>query len=336
MGAFRRARLAVAGVAVVMAAAGVAGPVAAAGTAAARPAGGGGPVDLTGVPSQALDVNDRGVVVGWYVPGPDGVRHAFRRTPSGRVVDLGPGSASAVNAAGVAVGERTGADGIPTATLWDAAGRAHDLGAGLASWASDVSDHGTVVGGGVNPDRAYVLEPGGTPEPLADPAGAYASVPAALNERGQIVGVTTDEVTGAPRPVIWEGPDRTAALVPILRDTYDVTGINERGTIAGTTLTETGYRAVVWTGRLHREAEVGTAGVDAIARDLDDGGRVVGIHAATGDAFLWDPRRGTSVLPGLAGLRDEALAVSGRGVVVGSSTVADGTTRAVRFGRTAG
>jgi uncharacterized membrane protein len=283
-----------------------------------------------------LDVNDRGVVVGWYVPGPDGVRHAFRRTPSGRVVDLGPGSASAVNAAGIAVGERTDADGIPTATLWDAAGRARDLGAGPASWASDVSDRGTVVRGGVNPDRAYVLEPGGTPEPLADPAGAYASVPAALNERGQIVGVTTDGVTGAPRPVVWEGPDRAPTLVPVRRDTYDVTGINERGTIAGTTLTETGYRAVVWTGRLHREAEVGTAGVDAIARDIDDHGRVVGVHAATGDAFLWDPRHGTSVLPGLAGVRDEALAVSGRGAVVGSSTVADGTTRAVRFGRPTG
>lgn len=214
--------------------------------------------------------------------------------------------------------------------------RSHDLGVGPASWASDISDGGTVIGGAVNPDRAYVLEPGGTPEPLVDPAGAYTSVPAVLNERGQIVGVTTDERTDAPRPVLWEGPDRTPSLVPILRDTYDVTGIAERGTIAGTALTETGYRAVVWTGCRHREVEVGTAGVDAVARDVDDSGRVVGVHAATGDAFLWDPRRGTSVLPGLAGVRDEALAISGRGVVVGSSTPAAGTTRAVRFGRPAG
>lgn len=316
------------------------GVPAAAGSEAEGPAGGRGrrAVDLVGVSSVALDVNDHGVVVGWYVPSGTGdVRHAFRRSPGGRVTDLGPGTANAVNDAGVVVGERTDAEGFTRATLWDARGRAHDLGLPGYATATDVNDRGAVVGYAQVLDavlRPFLIEPGAAPELLDDPAEVPGgdSGAVALNERGDIVGFAYDDVTNWPRPILWEGTDHRPTLLPGRRDNYDVTGINERGTIVGSTSDDAGYQAVVWTGRHHREVDVGEPGVHSLGRDVNDAGQVVGVRYNAGDAFLWDPRTGrTTILTGLTDVRDEALAINDRGAVVGYSTEPTGEVRATLF-----
>jgi probable HAF family extracellular repeat protein len=297
-----------------------------------------GAVDLTGVESVAWDVNDRGVVVGWYLPEGTDQSHAFRWSARRGLTDLGPGAAKAVNDAGVVVGTRTGVDGLPRATRWTAAGVARDLGVDGFSWANDVNDGGTVVGYTSLPDaslRGFVIEPGGAPELLAHPAGlgGLSDVAVGVNERGAIAGYSNDETSGWPLPVLWSGRRHTPAVVPGRRDNYDVTGINERGTIVGSTVDgELGYQAVTWVGRDHREVDVGPAGVQSLGRAVDDRGQVVGIRYDLGDAFRWDPRTGrTTILTGLADVRDEALGINDRGDVVGYSTLADGSRRATLF-----
>jgi probable HAF family extracellular repeat protein len=295
-------------------------------------------VDLTGVSSTAWDINDRGVVVGWFVPEGTDQAHAFRWSARRGLTDLGPGSAKAINEAGVVVGTRTDADGIGRATRWTAAGVAQDLGVEGWSWANDINDHGTIVGYQSLPDgdiRGFVIEPGAAPELLAHPAelGGLSDVAVAVNERGAIAGYSNDETSGWPLPVLWQGRRHTPAVVPGRRDNYDVTGINERGTIVGSTLDgELGYQAVTWVGRDHREVDVGPSGVHSLGRALNDEGQVVGIRYLAGDAFRWDPRTGrTTILTGLTDVRNEALAVNNQGTVVGYSTLADGTQHATLF-----
>ena len=329
-----RGRLGAAVVAVVPVVAVVgAAPPTEVGAAASGQAGGRGAVDLLGVESEALDINDRGVVVGYYVPGDDGVRHGFRRSARGRVIDLGPGRAQAVNDAGVVVGERTGPDGMGHATRWTTAGSARDLGLPGSSSAFDINDHGTIVGdaGG----RAFVIERGATPELLAHPGDTPGSDTAvAINERGDIVG-TLIASDGTLRPLLWDGPDHLPTLLPARRDLYDVRGINERGTIAGTTADELGrYQAVMWTGHDHREIDVGEQGVYSLARAINDKGQIVGVRYLTGEAFMWDPRTNRStILTGLTTVRNEAFGINDKGAIVGYSTTPEGKQLATLFAR---
>jgi probable HAF family extracellular repeat protein len=83
---------------------------------------------VTDIPFDPTDVNDRDLVVGsspttWGDVAGTGptvpLDHAFCRTPrTGRITDLGPGSAAAVNRAGAVVGAAPTADGAQHAALW--------------------------------------------------------------------------------------------------------------------------------------------------------------------------------------------------------------------------
>jgi probable HAF family extracellular repeat protein len=215
---------------------------------------------------------------------------------------------------------------------------AQDLDVEGYSWANDINDHGTIVGYTSLPDsslRGFVIEPGAAPELLAHPEGlgGLSDVAIALDERGTVAGYSNDQTSGWPLPVLWQGRRHTPTVVPGRRDNYDVTGINERGTIVGSTVDgELGYQAVTWVGRDHREVDVGPPGVNSLGRAVNDEGQVVGIRYNVGDAFRWDPRtRRTTILTGLTDVRDEALAINDRGGVVGYSTLADGSRRATLF-----
>jgi uncharacterized membrane protein len=326
-------------VAIVVGSAGVAPPVTARAGALVS-TGSSGPLQLLDVESTAFDVSDRGVVVGWYVPGDDEVRHAFRRSARGRVTDLGPGVAYAVNDAGVVVGERTEPDGTSRATQWGRGGRARDLGLDENSVALDINDDGTIVGYVSHPDNtidAFVVDPRQRPELLPHPPGIPGAEDLAidLNDRGAIAGYSHNALTSHTRPVLWRGRDHTPILLPGRRDDYDVTGINNRGTVVGSTLEPgAGYQAVVWVGRDHDEVDVGETGVQSLGRDINDAGAVVGVRYNAGDAFLWDPRTGqTTILLAPTDIRDEATAINDHGAIVGYSTVPDSTIRATLFAR---
>jgi probable HAF family extracellular repeat protein len=155
----------------------------------------------------------------------------------------------------VVVGTRTGADDLPHATRWTAAGVVQDLDVEGFSWANDVNDHGNrhvaetaqlgrvgqQLGGGARLDHE-ATEAGVGQARVADDR--------AVNERGAIAGYSNDETSGWPLPVLRQGRRHTPAVVPGRRDNYDVTGINERGMVVGySTLADGGQRATVFVPR---------------------------------------------------------------------------------------
>jgi hypothetical protein len=312
----------------------------AAGASAERPAGGDDrrpeSVALLDVSSAAHDINDHGVVVGSFLPEGASEGHAFRRSPDGRVADLGPGVAEAVNEAGVVVGWRSDAAGTH-AIRWGRNGVAHDLGMPGSSWATDINDRGTVVGYSAasgSPIAGFVIEADGDVEDLSAPSGLEGSDiwPSAVNDRDEIVGVAqTDDGLGRLRPVLWSGRNHVATELPGRRELYDVSDINNRGAVVGST-TDPDYLAVTWQGRRHRETDVGEPGAPAWGRAINDEGRVAGVQLGTGKVFVWYPRTGrTTVFGGLSDepyTWDEPSAINSRGDIVGYSTGSDGETRA--------
>jgi probable HAF family extracellular repeat protein len=160
---------------------------------------------LGGVASEALAINDAGVVVGW-VETPTG-RHAFRYS-DGVMADLGTlgGATSAalgINSAGMIVGAADRADGSRHAFLFDGLTMV-DLGTLGGDWseARAINDAGQVVGSSsasstVSKFRAFVFSDGEMHDlngylsaPLlgGSPYGFYQLVNArGINARGQIL-----------------------------------------------------------------------------------------------------------------------------------------------------
>jgi uncharacterized membrane protein len=286
------------------------------------------PVELLGGYSDSADINDRGVTVGWFRPDPTDWDHynAFRRTARGRVTDLGPGFAHAVNNHGVAVGERPDENWALHAIRWNANGRAHDLGAGAHSWASDINDRGVIVGYLTTPQghRAFVAAPGAAPTLLPHPAGIVQTqdIAMAINERGDIAGFSVDRDTGRLNPVVWRGRAHRPTLLPAPNNYYhSVVGINEEGTVVGTREAPGGYQTVIWTGRDHHEVAISEPGVLGWA--INDRGQVAGVRSDISEVVRWDPRTGeTTTLVGLSPY-GWANGMNNAGAVVGHSIMPD-------------
>ena len=314
-------------------------PVASVGPRASAAAGNGdrggrGPVELVGPVSEALDVNDRGVVVGVRFEAGTVDLHAFRRSARGELTDLGPGVARAVNDRGVVVGEGWVTPGTSRATLWDARGRAHDLGIGDGSSATDINDRGQVVGHASDPlgDRAFVVSLGSAPVflPPAPGTDPHHEIATAINERGDVAGYGRYSGTALLAPVVWRGRSHAPERLPAPNTYHSVVDINEQGTVLGNVGDAEGYRAVVWTGPDHLEVAVAARGSNAIGEAINDRGQVAGRLLDTNEAFRWDPRtRRTTVLEGLSPA-GEAYAIDDRGCAVGAS-YRDGLARATLF-----
>ena len=282
----------------------------------------------------ALDVNDHGVVVGSY-RATDGTTHAFRWI-RGRLTDLGPGVANAVDDRGVAVGQLH-----DRATFWDRDGTPHDLGLGDQSHVSDINRSGTMVGGfftSPGEARAFVLEPGADDPvllPLAPVEGAGSGYPVAINAAGTIAGEFY--VDGWSRPMMWQAGAHEPVVLEETAITSSVTGISDHGTIVGASIDDLGYMAVVWRAPDYRQVEVGERGTHSLGRGINDRDQVVGVSYQNGP-FRWDPRSGrTTILTGLGEPEtrgySEALAINDRGMTVGySSPDLLGPTHAIVFG----
>ena len=275
--------------------------------------------------ADAYDVNERGVVVGYHYV--DQEQRAFRWR-DGNLVDLGPGIAYGVNEAGVVVGGSGG-----QAVRWRPDGTPEPLapGSSLYSEATDIDDHGTIVGNLVplgGPSRAFVLERGASEvEVLPVPAGheGHSTYAVALNERGTIVG-TLHTAGGdvSSLGLVWQGRNHRVSVLPGTGESAFIGDINDRGVIVAATFVggpEGGdYHALRWTDPARPPEDIGVPGTDSIARDVNDRGLVVGVQYQTGAAFQWDPRTGrTTLLPGLGYGYSDAWAVNDRGVAVGTS-----------------
>ena len=196
--------------------------------------------------SWVYGINNAGVVVGSYPVGAN-LQRAFLNRGKG-LVDLGvlkgvSSSAAGINDRGEVVGNWTSADGRRRGFIY-ACGKARDIGAipGQVTSYTDINDAGYITASGRNPStdetRGYLRAPDGSFTHLGaipwDGSGAAMTVPAALNNRNQITGISGR--FNAPEP----GFRAFGWSKGVIRDLGDLgstpnTGnaINDRGQITG-------------------------------------------------------------------------------------------------------
>lgn len=251
---------------------------------------------LGGSSSSALDINERGDVVGYSRVAEDVATHAFVRR-GGRMIDLGtlPGDADSyatdVNDRGDVVGYSSGGDGI-RAVLWRPDGTAVDLTArtGL-HLVTDLDNAGRLVGS-VLPDgmnEVPALWYRGRTTLLSDLSGSAS----AINDRGEIVGYF---FVGTAGSFVWRRGRLTE--IPLLPDlppasAMQAQDINNRGQVVGFG----GFDGFVWdadSGTLATLPGLGRAGTAAYG--INDRGQIAGSAGTTPEnlephAVLLSPRR---------------------------------------------
>ncbi|MFD1147273.1 hypothetical protein [Saccharothrix hoggarensis] len=194
-------------------------------------------------------------------------------------------SLSAINDAGVIVGSKApmfGTDAHAFRCAGTTCSRLADApGTGPYS-VTAVNEAGVVVG---NRQGQALMWADGQVVVLA-PAGGVANSPQALNERGDVVGWTTD-ANGVRRATLWPLGGKPVDLgVP---GPSEAVAVNDRGDVIG------------WTS-----------------------------SAGSPRAFLW--RAGVvEYLSSLGGTHTRPVALNERGTIVGESTTADGTVKAVKW-----
>ncbi len=277
--------------------------------------------------SQALDVNDNGVVVGAsaIADGENPPNHAFRWA-RGHLTDLGTlggrdSSANAVNDHGDIAGSSQLPDGSTHAVLWHN-GHIQDLGilpGGGDSIASDINNHGVVVGRAVDGSGqlvgfrwfAGVMTPLVTVDGIGVPANA-------VNEQGQVAGVLQN---AALQPVRLAGTTAT-----VLTEHFGQgNGINECGDVAGAFVAGLGQGFLYHNGQFRALASPAGA-EESQAMALNDRRDTVGFtFVAKFQPVLW-PRGGApQILPALHGGLGFAWGINNKGQVVGwSATTAAG------------
>jgi len=290
--------------------------------------------------SEAADINDRGVVVGFAFTAAD-EQHAYRQAPGHRKVDLNGdferSEAVAVNRSGVTVGYSYD-DGVERAMRWDRAGVAHDLGAGDGSRATDINDDGVVVGNVTTlavAQLGWVWDPAvGEVEmlPHTYPGGEEFQQAEGINNDGTIVGAEAEPGSGAVMGAVsWVGPDHRPVGLAGLGAPYTFAyDINDRGDIVGgISGGHPGERAIVWLAPAYEPLDITPPDAPyGVAYGINDRRQVVGLVGETDRewAFRWDARSGQVVdLGGLGGSNARALAINERGVAVGWASTGDVT-----------
>jgi uncharacterized membrane protein len=213
-------------------------------------------IDVPGsMGTNASKINNRGQIVGLYNDrspdlgdrpdsvGPFSLR-GFLREPDGRYIRIDfPGATSTqvldINDRGQAVGEYIDQAGAFHGFMWER-GRITTLdvpgAAGTSVFA--INDHGQiagVVGDGTNPPRGFLLDRDGRLAPFN--LGSVFTFAAGVNNRGQVVGFFSSDPTGATVSAFQAA---RGAVTIVNRPGFDGTvllDINNRGQIAGATLT---------------------------------------------------------------------------------------------------
>ncbi|MFM0337061.1 PKD domain-containing protein [Paraburkholderia fungorum] len=239
-------------------------------------------------------------------------------------------AATAMNSAGLVVGNSGIANGTMHAFSWTSGAGMVDLGslgAGIAS-ANAVNASGTVVGvanltllkyhGFAWSQSAGMTDLGTFGGPLS-----YASD---INSAGQIVGYATVPA-GWPHAFVRSGSVMTdLGLLPGAQFSY-ATRINDSGqVIGGAAFTNGRVAAFSWT-QANGMVNIGAPGSKlTIANDINQAGQVVGSSSdskGNARAFLWAGGTVTD-LGTLGGKTSSASAISGSGQVVGTADTANG------------
>jgi probable HAF family extracellular repeat protein len=286
----------------------------------------------------ARGINDVGRVVGEASVGVNR-SHAFSWSELGGVRDLGTlggslSAAHAINFRGQIVGWATTATEIPHAFLVTVGQpNLRDLGVpagGVASFASDVNDDGTVVGHWVTQGsefRAFTWTDADGMRDLAGVSGFAHTEATSINASGQVVGIGTT-ASGSVRALVWSaGVGTEVGTLPGHTESV-AWGINSLGHIVGSSRNGAGPQHAFRFTSSGGMRDLGVLpGMDwSIARDVSDNGLVVGVSGRTGSdvgqAFVWTEQAGMRALAGLSGadrVETAALAINLDGRSVGYS-----------------
>lgn len=234
---------------------------------------------LGGTYSKALDVNDRGEIVG-YAATREGRSHAFIWR-DGTMTDLGTlggteGGATGMNERGQVIGWSLTARPVEWhAFLWDA-GQMIDL--GKAWGAVDINERGDVV---MQAHLQATFWRDGVLTEVAPFDDTTITFPHGMDEDGRVVGSTV--ASGRQLGFLWEEGVTTA--IDIERSTGWVTpiAINAHGLVVGFAEGSAGGRAFAWKdGAL---TFLTSDDENSIAMGIDDAGRIIGTSGTTG--MLW-------------------------------------------------
>ncbi|WP_052744866.1 HAF repeat-containing protein [Micromonospora sp. HK10] len=260
------------------------------------------------------DINEHGLVVGFCQSVAYAARPCLwwqgRPRDLGTLDERGTGTALAVNDLGEVVGENETyiRGGETRAFIWRR-GVLTDLGGTGNRIAVGINNHGQVIGvhdTGAG-QRGFLWQRGVLTD-LGTLGGAD-SVPADLNEHGQIVGTSTT-ADGSRHAFLWQD-GRMTDLGPPSGDSGAV-AINDRGQVVGWTSSPTAVGSFSWQGGVRTK-------IDGYVGDLNERGWIAGTSAGQPRrAFLL--RHGRLVTGGPA----EVIALNDRGLLVGWRNVPAG------------
>lgn len=278
---------------------------------------------LGGYWAMAQGINDFGRVVG-AASDERGRSHAFVWSELGGIRDLGTlggsmSAATAINNNSQIVGWATTASENAHAFLITAGQPVmKDLGVpaqGLASWANDIADDGTVVGQwltGAGESRAFIWTATLGMQDLPAPPSLGALQATAINSRGDIVGFGAAVETGAVHALLWRPNSSVVDLGTLPGGSESIAwAINSGGDVVGATRRgEEPEHAFRWTAQDGMRDLGVLPHMDwSVARDISDNGIIVGYSGQTGSsigrAFVWSAAGGMKDLGGLtAGVSD--------------------------------
>jgi uncharacterized membrane protein len=234
---------------------------------------------------------------------------------------------TAINNRGWVVGYSSGLSGV-LATLW-IGGRAFDLGGlGSVSYAYDINDAGRIVGfssGGNGIMRATTWYRGHLTVLPSLSNTATQSVARGINRSGTIAGESAASNANAVRAVIWS-KGIPHALDSLGGSLGSANRVNDLGySVGSANVVDATLHAALWNPR----GDIVDLGAQAVALDINNGGRIVG-YTFTG--VLPKPAkwyRGVrTVLPTLGGENGVVYGINEKDEAVGYSQTATGLERA--------
>ncbi len=238
--------------------------------------------------SQALDINARGLIVGWSDSGCTRMKGFM--WDNGTMTDLGSFGAVAVNNHDQIAGNLLTAPFVTRAALWQD-GMQTDLGTLGGEWseARTLNEGGEVVGRSATATgatHAFSWQDGMMTD--LGTLGGSSSEAIAVNPRGQIVGNSVT-ATGATHAFLWQDGAMTD-LGTLGGDVSEVRAVNERGQMVGSSRTATGEtHAFLW--QDGAMTDLGTlGGPSSRAHAVNSPGQIAGLSSTpSGEThvFLW-------------------------------------------------